>query len=73
MEDFNSLLLNEQVELLRAQCAQDMAARRMHRQEARNYAKRIEAHAFPYRTPDESGHRLFDAHAYDLLADETAH
>lgn len=65
MDDFNSLLRQEQVELLRAQCAHTKADRAQHRRLARNYARLIENHSFPYRSPDDSGHRLFDAHSYD--------
>lgn len=72
MEDFNVLLRHEQVELIRAQCAPSGADRDLHRQEARSVAKLIEDHAFPYRSLDKSGHRIFDAHIYDD-GPETAH
>lgn len=74
IEDFNALLSNEQVELLRAQAASTKAERRLHRSEAMGFARQIERHAFPYRSPDASGHRLFDAHSYDdAPVGETAH
>ena len=74
IEDFNALLGKEQVELLRAQAASSRSERQLHRKEAMAFARRIEAHAFPYRSPDESGHRLFDAHSYDAAKPtETAH
>ncbi|WP_066560427.1 hypothetical protein [Croceicoccus bisphenolivorans] len=73
MDDFNSLLRQEQVELIRAQCARTSADRLLHRREAMTFGKMIEAHDFPYRSPDAEGHRLFDAHSYDMLVEETAH
>lgn len=65
MEDFNCLLRCEQVELIRAQTARTEAEKDRHRAEARSFARLIEAHAFPYRSVDDSGQRLFDAHTYD--------
>ena len=73
MEDFNSLLSHEQVELIRAQNARTSDDRMLHRKEALTFARRIEAHAFPYRSPDREGHRLFDAHIYDCMIEGAAH
>ncbi len=73
MDDFNSLLLQEQVELLKAQSARTRSARSAHRTEALGYARRIEAHAFPYRSLAADGSRLFDPRIYDYLIEETAH
>ncbi len=66
MEDFNSLLLNEQVELIRAQCAKTPAERMQHCKEAESFGRLIENHAFPYRSVAKDGHRLFDAHSYEI-------
>ncbi len=73
MEDFNRLLLNEQVELLKAQRAPTRSARSAHRKEALSYARKIEAHAFPYRSVSADGSRLFDPRIYDYLIEETTH
>ncbi|MBS7670282.1 hypothetical protein [Croceicoccus gelatinilyticus] len=67
MEDFNILLLNEQVELIRAQCAKTQAERVQHCREAESFGRQIEDHAFPYRSVAQNGRRLFDAHSYDDL------
>jgi len=72
MEDFNSLLSHEQVELIRARSARTSAERQLHRKEAESVARLIEAHDFPYRSPDREGHRRF-AQTYDLVFEETAH
>lgn len=73
MEDFNSLLLQEQVELLKAQSAPTRLARSAHRREAMGYARQIEAHAFPYRSLGDDGSRRFDPRIYDYLIEETTH
>lgn len=73
MEDFNCLLRCEQVELIRAQSARTRAEKERHREEARSFARLIEAHAFPYRSLDATGQRLFDAHIYDTAGLITTH
>lgn len=73
MEDFNCLLRCEQVELLKAQTARTEAEKDRHQAEARSFARMIEAHAFPYRSVDASGQRLFDAHIYDGAIPATTH
>ena len=74
MDDFNSLLLREQVELLRAQCARTRADRMEHCKQAKSVGRLIEEHEFPYRSLDKSGHRQFDPHIYErIVVEETAH
>jgi len=67
MEDFNNLLLHEQVELIRAQTAHNDDERNLHQHSACVFGKLIEEHAYPYRSRDKEGHVRFDRHACDEL------
>lgn len=60
MEDFNTLLYKEQVELIRARNAPTPTGRLEHDRKAFRFTVRIREHAYPYRTPPEQGHAPFD-------------